>query len=713
MRRAALLAVLAWAAEPAVAQELGLRSGEHPDRIRIVAEIPPGDDWRLGREPGGYALRLGAETARFDATTVFEKIQRDRVSSVEPVPGGLRLRLACAPCHADAFLWRDRLVIDIIDGPPPPGSRFERSIEAPAPRQPALLPVIFETAASPPPLRLSFPRVVQSEPKDHLGQGLLAQLDTTRRALLEGVARAASQGLLDASESLAPVVSDPPSLPVPTGTPVPGLSARSGFDVADGTAAPSPCPDPDHFALAEGTLPDADFAGTHRALRDAMAGDFGRVPPGAPEALARFYIRHGFGQEARAVLAIDGTGSRERVWLALLARLVDGPIGDPGPLAETQACLGPTALWGALARGSVEAMPEIARTAAIAELRLLPQALRGHLGARLARLFVAAGDPRGADEILGRSGAAPTGDTLEARYAEAEIAGALEGPEAEIEALSEIAEQDARLTPEGLSRLIDMLLEEGQEVPGGLLELARALRFEHRGQPAALILAQSETRALIATGLHEAALDLVDAMSFDPDLARELRGAAFLAMTRDLDEAAFLERVFAPPPGPLTQPAETAIAARLLDLGFAETALARLAALPGDAERDGLRRRAQMALDRAASGLVEGGEAALIAPEEAEEGAERDTKRDAARLAPDPMAAWRAGDWEGLARSGDPLFEAASIAARRPATPPEPEPAPGAAPSLSQGRALVEEARAARDLATGLMSRFTLDPEPE
>lgn len=733
---------------------LGLRSGEHSDRVRLVVEIPVGAVWRLGRSAEGYELRLDGVAERHNVGGVFARIGRDRLRGLSAEPGRLGLRLACDPCHARAFLWReDRLVIDLVDGPPSAASRFERALDAPEPvgaPEPMPGPVPSRSRLLPPVFGVAYPGTSPDPPMPVLPDlptlpaptPGVAGLDTARRAMLEGVARAAGQGLLDpAGEIDRQVERDWATAPLPTPTTPPpalaaarpGLAAQTGFDagLAIATAVPeedATCPAPGWFDIAGWVDPGAGFAAGLVARRDAMAGEFGRVPAGAPEALARFYIHHGFGQEARRVLAAQPETTRERVWLDLLAGLVDGPVAAPGPLADTQDCLGPAALWGALARGTLTGMSERARTAATAAFRSLPDPLRGHLGERLARLFAEAGDPRGADEILGRAEAAPTGGTYEARRADAEIAARLEGPEAEIETLQETAERDTRLTPEGLSRLIGLMLEEGREVPGGLLELARALRFEHRGQPGAAALLRVEARALIATGLHDAALELVAASDLPEQEALALRGAAVTAMARDLDEAAFVERAFAPLPSLLPPEAENALAERLLATGFAEAALARIASPAQGSAADGrrlLRAEAELALgwvDRALA-TIEGAETPeaealrkriakveLTAPPATE--SESDVREPPAPpLAEpngiDPTLAWRQGDWESLARSGDPLLEAASEAARRPVAPIQAE------HSLAAGRALVEEARAARSLATDLLSRFTLDADAD
>ena len=72
------------------------------------------------------------------------------------------------------------------------------------------------------------------------------------------------------------------------------------------------------------------------ALRARLVGEFDRPDAAALRALARFYVRTGFGAEARALLAgfpeVDGLD--DRALLVDLARVVDGgDAGADGPLA--------------------------------------------------------------------------------------------------------------------------------------------------------------------------------------------------------------------------------------------------------------------------------------------------------------------------------------------------------------------------------------------
>ena len=111
-----------------------LRSGDHPGYARLVLDFPgPRPPWRLGRAGQVYLLDLDAGDVRIDTSGVYRLIGRDRITGVaqNELGGPLAIDLGC-DCHADAFEFGDAsIVIDIRDGPPPPGSAFETGLPAP------------------------------------------------------------------------------------------------------------------------------------------------------------------------------------------------------------------------------------------------------------------------------------------------------------------------------------------------------------------------------------------------------------------------------------------------------------------------------------------------------------------------------------------------------------------------------------------------------
>lgn len=109
------------------AEQVSVQSGEHDGFTRLVFDFTAPVGWQLTRTDAGYRLALDRPDMRYDLTDVYRPIGRTRLASVwaDPENGALMLGIGCA-CHAFPFELRpDVLVIDLRDGPPPPGSSFE------------------------------------------------------------------------------------------------------------------------------------------------------------------------------------------------------------------------------------------------------------------------------------------------------------------------------------------------------------------------------------------------------------------------------------------------------------------------------------------------------------------------------------------------------------------------------------------------------------
>ncbi|ARE40411.1 hypothetical protein RGUI_2270 [Rhodovulum sp. P5] len=239
MRRIATLAVLSLL--PALsghAQEVRIRSGEHPEFSRIVFETPSAEAWSMGRGPDGYLLRFENRGLDFDFAGVFEKIPRDRIADIREIEPGLVAVEVADRVHGDAFVLRPGLlVLDVRTGPAPAGSPFEAPLSSDmAPEEPSNPPV---AAAEPetqpvvpeppdPPVervqadgRFSLPIVTghRSPPPAVVGEFLTPEAKATvsdprlaglKAALLKDISRAAAQGLLEpAVDAVDPPETEP------------------------------------------------------------------------------------------------------------------------------------------------------------------------------------------------------------------------------------------------------------------------------------------------------------------------------------------------------------------------------------------------------------------------------------------------------------------------------------------------------------------------
>lgn len=760
MIRAVITCLCLLGAGPLWAQT-AVRSGEHATFSRLVIPIPTGAAWEVTPNAEGYALRLSPPGGVIDTGAIFDRIPRSRLrDAVAPGPGRLDLKVGCA-CHAESFLWRpDRLVIDIVDGAPPvpdtpvaaPGPRVEPADPTRLVAEGTILPLVFSTpvgaAPAPPAARSEAQAATPAPPPPDPAQEALdrqKRVEAVAASIIESLGRASSQGLLE------PAVPETPGLPAPAGGPAhatetppqtvteaqPAAATSSGHlpEPVGGPASPQPnvrvetSIDRDHpqpGAVAPAVTPDGgaclpdemfdvaswgddrDFATQIADRRAKLSTEFDQMPDGAVEDLARTYLYFGFGREARQALTLDGKRSREREVLLDIAAIVDGDLPASHALDGQLSCEGAVAFWAFMALHGQTAGHGVDLNQVRRTYQNLPEPLLGHLGSALAVALVAVGDAEAARDILHRASPRLTADPTTTGVAEAAVAVGEGAPAAALGNLSDMAQHDPRMTPEALTHLFDLAHAEGRQVAPDLLLLSQSLRFEHRRDPAVAALAAAEGQARLDGGDYDAALAIAAEAGLTPEARAGLENAVLSAVTARAEDAVLLRHAMGTLPDGVTAATENAIASRLLTLGFPDRAGAIVAGpAEGDAmiERRYLRAEADLQLgapDAARAeiaGLSDPRAAALRARIEAGVAPSQDPALSA-------DAAWRSGDWTGLAASDDPLLRSAAEAMA--ATPPPPPDGP----SLSGSAAAVAEADTSSRLIGDLLNRFVVPPDP-
>lgn len=694
MRPLALVLALA-AASPVLGQDVTFRSGDHPDFARLVLDIQPGTGWTIGRLGADYAVELeGAPD--FDLSNVYERIPRTRLGEIEvtDVPGRLRLRLACE-CHVTGFLFRpDKLVIDVADGPAPPGSPWEQPIDGAQP----LAPRTVSVGSGPIPLLGTLPPPDLSLFPPARGQTDDALLPFDEIAA--DMALAVASGLLDAPEVRTALPAAPgeaiavtPAAPSGPEADRPGvnfITAGSVDRLPDDLRALSntgqPCLPESDFDLAA-WAPTGDFGTDIGALRAAVIDEAGAPDEETITALARAYLHYGFGLEARQSLELTSADSTASRLIGLLADIIDGRPVPHGVFADQAGCYTPVALWSALADGTLDGRSEQERTAIEMAHRVLPPGPSQAVTPRLAGLFLAAGQTEAAAEMMGRL---PEGGTTteEALGIGSDIVRTAASAAAAREELLAALQNGSRSSAGTTMRLVDATIAAGLVPETWMIETLAALRFENRGTEVATDLAATEIRARIAAAdfAGGAALLSDEDLQSAPDIRAGLLTEFAGAIADRGTDAEFISYVF-DESTEMPDPVPTAVPSRLTTLGFPDVALAMLDTPPGGEgteERRLLRAEALRALGREE-------EAELLLAGSGEE------------TAPSDDAAWQQGDWDTLRTSTDPLLTEAAEAMLT-APPPSPD------GSLASRSALIAEAEATRALARDLLTRF---PEPE
>lgn len=718
-RALVLLACLLFPAA-ALAREIAIRSGEHDTFSRLVVNIGEGTQWRLVDTDTGAELELSDPQVAYDTTDVLDRLPANRLTAVvDRGDGVLGLEIGCAPCHVDPFIWRPGyLVLDIADGPDPNRSATRRTMRA----SPVRLPLLSATALDEPAFLLpgAFMTPARSAPSP----------DNTETVQVEGMAqelaRAVAAGYLTPSVEGAIPQPERASRPVPqasdplgpddTGTTIeptvrrPGMTLGNALDRDLAAVNDMLAESMDVTCLGDAVfdiatwVEDEHFTARIADLRAGLVSEVDRPSDAAARRLARGYLYFGFGREAAAVLS-SLHGDPEAEVLQEIAWIVDDLPGERSVLAAQVGCENGAAPWillsGAIPLGKLD------RNAVIRSFRLLPEQLQAHLGARLARAFLDAGDVDGAVLVFGAVRGRDAARTPEAQRMEAALLEAGGDAGAAIGVLT--PKVGERPDPASLIRLIDLTIEAGTAPTDGDMILADSLMQEYRGTAEEPALAAAKLRAHIARSEWQLAYKLQQNHrdQWSDDRYRDMADRLYLGLADAAPAPDFLQIAFEDLPGDLSPHTLNSLAKRLLASGFPERALDLLRGPTQGAamgERRYLRAEAALQLRQNRDALLHlsGMTDARAEDLRARAMFAMGDHRGALMAHPDrqnPEADFRAGAWGRLATSDDPVLRAAAEQALA-------QPDLSAMQTLAERRAALEQARETRRAITDLLERF-------
>ncbi len=437
----------------------------------------------------------------------------------------------------------------------------------------------------------------------------------TQTALLEQIARAAAQGLLDADMGKIEA-----GVAQATGTPTPSaepeapyaalpitkdghISVETGIDRAaaaagqpvgktdDGTA----CLDPSLFDAASWGEPldEGINLGAHRTH---IVGEFDQPEAAGMTDLTRYYIYLSFGAEARALIQRYPDVVQHPAVLYVMADVMDNKEAAAAPsLVKQMACNGATALWATLAQPKLLPSQSINKRAVTLTFSALPPHLRRHLGPRLAEKFLAIDDQETADIIRRSFGRAvpPTDTSLAMVNAEFDVVdGRVDSALNRLDTV--VANADSNL-PEALLKRVNTTLDSGAAVPEQTLSLLESLVFEQRDTELGAELVDANIRARGSIRDYEKAFNMLrDAVAqgkVSDARAVELRQILFGQLAKNSSDASFLRRISGHMDQVVKMPAANRreIAQRFLDLNLPDPARQVLAgtgaSVPDEADR--------------------------------------------------------------------------------------------------------------------------------
>ncbi|WP_374645912.1 hypothetical protein [Tabrizicola sp.] len=568
---------------PALAETASIRSGEHDGFTRLVVELPSASGWTLGRTPMGYGFAFaGPSQPDYELGRVWDLIPRTRLQAlrVEPGLGALQLSLAC-DCHVLPFEYRPGvIVLDIKDGPAPAGSGFEQPFDpgaaevVDAPQAEATgydwlsdLPGTTGGRSIPPGL-------------PDLATGAVS-LEPLRDQLLAEISRGAAEGVVDMELPGKPpkvadaALADLPGSHVHIGD-LPGVAASLGGGSTEPAILAECAPGEmlDLPAWGEGQSPLDLLAGG----RSGFYGEFDAVKIDAVLVSVRRHLFLGFGAEARqyAALIPAAEAPPELAWYQSMSHLVEGESDPTTPFAQMLPCDGPAALWAAFALDRLPQGKDVNVEAIQRSFLALPPHLRMALGAGLAEKMLARGDGDAARLIRDSMERAPFADAGTIALLDAKVDLQADRPEAARDhATFAVAAAGTDIAP--MITLVDTHLPRAEPLSPEVAESLAAVLEESDGRADEPAIHRALVLALALSGQTAAAFDASEGAA-PPELWQV---AGRLAPDDDF----LAHAVLAPdqdPPG-IAPEVRGQIARRLLDLGFADSALQWLGPLGPEA----------------------------------------------------------------------------------------------------------------------------------
>lgn len=576
-----VVALFLLVASPVWAGTVTVRSGNHDGFSRLVFHLSAPVEWSLETDDLGAVLMLGAYD-ELDVSTVFQRMDRTRIRGVNPArkAGAIRISFDC-PCVAKSFAVNGKMIV--VDVKEDPEARPEKASvtqnRPPVRLRTGILPLF----TGPNQMRKSTgendnPAPLPKEKAGHMEIGpmerdLSAQLNmSVSQGFLRKGAEAEDQiPVLDeeSSDEDVPVSAHFANVRTSNAT---STDANTAQQVVTTLAQDYQCLDADLVAVQDWT-DGTDMTLQVGKLRADMYKEFDELNQHAALRLAKLFLHFGFGAEAKQVLLqIDEENTKV---LIALANILDGTDEDSG-LMQPQ-CDGAIAFWAMLSGTELSPEMDFSETSVLRAFDDLPFHLQTHLAARFVDRLMQANETETAGLVLNRMDRLQTETTPELVLADANVDLVLGNADEGEAGLSEVALSGDALAPRALIDLIKLNVAKGTRISDQNLALISAYETEYQDTELARELTFAYGLALASVGETIAALDT--AASFDDDalenkeilVSNAVMQLAKSAQIDQLTKTAMSNRALILAHG--DDPAQEALAERLLDAGFPELSL--------------------------------------------------------------------------------------------------------------------------------------------
>ncbi|MFK7881561.1 hypothetical protein [Roseobacter sp.] len=604
-----------WFSSVAVASPINVRSGDHDGFTRLVMQVPPSVRWEMSSVPGRqYITFLGHEDG-FDISRVFDIIPRNQLTNIVQYPSRLELVLSCA-CDTKVFVESGNfLVVDVIDGPPLPE---ENRVSDPS--FVSLEPssefdfgeLLWSGTESPYPSNLE--RDVLQEDTTDLDSAqneLISDLEAavvaeTRDRLLQGVAAAASRGLVEPSivqlnlpvteeeetpeaeifdssrQTLPDAQNELGNLRITNSRDIP--IERDSLDLMSSGGV---CPDSTAVQVTNWG-DDRPFHEQVSSVRESLFSEVGRLNEIKALELARLYVFFGFGAEAKQVLRLSETLTKSNPELMDLASIVDfGFAKNPRSVHRYADCDSELSLWAIMAARTVSRDQVVNEDAALRTLIKLPLHLRDQIAPALSKRFTELGKTEAASIALRRVNLSKSEGANDANLARAKIEQRKGNIDAADKLLSDITQSNSKESPEALVAFVENRVNDLSPVPADISLLIESYAFEFEDSPIGTQLTRAHVLAAALSGQFAKAIkSLQNSVLYqDATISAELQSYIFSALAKDANDEDFLEVFFSHYPisdSDLTEQSVLSVAKRLNEMGFSSLAQKTLSVLPSD-----------------------------------------------------------------------------------------------------------------------------------
>lgn len=468
--RLAILAAILFCPAWVHAEEMRVVAGAHPGFTRVVIHHGNSSKPSIEKTENGIRATSAGGSDRFQTENLFSRIDKQHLASVQtPSPGSIELFFACE-CEAEIKTEAGMSIIDIIpkakEEPKPP------VIEAGNVKADFTLPVILGGPALSDPV---------TKPKET--EAALLETELLRR-----LSASIAGGVLSKSTSLAWQSANSERSTQP-------MAADTELEFKEVT-----CPQPVHLDLSKWAEND-EFSSGLAQLSPGVVDAAGRDDHVASLALARFYIRFGFGAEALQLLAtLDDSGGDVRA-ARIMASVLEDKASPKIEFAQFWAGCDPiAALWAVLGSQETLALPEASYREMVFVFGAFPAPLQKTLGGRFASRLEEAGEKAQALTVLRMIETNAKDPDPERDLAAVTIRSPQPPPKAPPPELDQIVASESEASLEALIQKTEVSLVRKEAIPRETVDLLDSYRFQNRHGSEAPRLADLAVRVVATNG---------------------------------------------------------------------------------------------------------------------------------------------------------------------------------------------------------------------